>query len=95
MITAQEAFLAVRDRRTINPDIHEDGFLGMVCKCMVNHINRGWLGINIQNKISGSISELNSMKVYLESLGYIVDSTYSIYWMYNPIIYSRDNGNSQ
>ena len=94
MITAQEAFLAVRDRKQVNPKITEEGALGMICRLVIEHINRGWLGLTLTNKVDLSLSEIRKVRIYFEDLGYLLDKD-TIYWMYNPIIYSRDNDNSQ
>ena len=86
MVTASEAFYAVRDGKKI-PVVKDDNTLiGKVCQLICSHINHGWLGINLANKVEGN---LLSVRQYLENLGYIVDKDYGVYWMFDPIIQSK------
>ena len=83
MVTASEAFYAVRDGKKV-PVVGDNNILtGRVCQLICSHINHGWLGINLANKVEGN---LLSVRQYLEDLGYTVDKDYGVYWMYAPRI---------
>lgn len=82
MITAAQAFIAVKNREKVPLLKGEDRFT-IVYNTIITHINQGWLGCNLYNYLHNT--DRLSIIHKLRDLGYSIDSECICYWLHNPV----------
>lgn len=84
MFRAEIARLAVKDRKKLDLEGHDsDSMVDSLCRYIKEYVNRGWLGCSLLNLFPDiTDKEIVSLQEYFGPLGYKIDKTKCIMWIY-------------